>query len=552
MKKLYLPCLILLSFVGNSLQAKITNNCCLVDCVPKNSCDYEIASRSYLSLRQPFQSASPEMVSAFRSERTHAREDGFGGAAQIVLFGGNSNNSDDLARFFFFNGKTVLTVDERALCVFPSNPAQPACQPRDLLSQHFNIFTVEGTFRSEIAIDPKQSVAGAGFQIRQGFCQNEDKGRGFFAGFSFPIVRVKNKINFREDIISDGGGPAYTTGSTNRLTDDYVAANMTEAFEQPEWRFGKIDTEGCCPSQSKTGVADIEAKIGYEWLEHDPCHLESYLGVKIPTGNKPTGEYMFEPIVGNGRHWGMMWGNAVGVQIWSDEAKARSLRVEYNGHTQYLFRNTQCRSVDLVNKPWSRYIEVYKDLDQAITASNFASSNASLAANYATPGINVLTIPLHVRPGFSHNTNGALVFKTGKFQVEGGYNLYCRQSECIKLPCPWVEGPAIKHRLGAGQTNPVRDITGNFRLEQIDPTVAANFMQLGDYKFNLIKETDLDLISASNPTIITHTLYATLGWNWDDRNYPLFINGGGSYEFSNSTNAAVERWLAWIKGGISF
>ena len=105
MKKLYLPCLILLSFVGNSLQAKITGNCCLVDCIPKSSCDYEITSRSYLSVRQPFQSASPEMVSAFRSERAHAREDGFGGAAQIVLFGGNSTNSDDLGRFFFFHGK---------------------------------------------------------------------------------------------------------------------------------------------------------------------------------------------------------------------------------------------------------------------------------------------------------------------------------------------------------------------------------------------------------------------------------------------------------------
>lgn len=556
MKKLYLPCLILLSLVGNGLQAEITSNCCLVDCIPDSSCDREITSRSYFSVRPPFQSASPEMVSAFRSERTHAKEDGFGGAAELVIFGGNSTNPDDLARFFFVGGKTVMIVDERPTCVIP--PAnQVACQPRDLLAQHFNIFTVDGVasnggFRSKIAIAPKQSQIGAGFYLRQSFCQNEDKGRGFFWSMSFPILSVKNKIDFREDIIDDGGGAALTTpsGGVNKITNDVVVANMTQAFEQEDWRAGKIDTTGCCP-QHKTGVADMELKVGYEWLEHDPCHLETYLGLKVPTGNKPTGEYMFEPVVGNGRHWGIMWGNAVGVEIWKDEGTDRHLRVEANTHAQYLFRNTQCRSVDLMNKPWSRYIQMYQDINQAVTASNFTGNNSVLSVNYSTPGINLLTIPLNVRPGFSYNTTGCLLFRTSKFQIEGGYNLYCRQSECIKLPCPWVEGPAIKHIAGAGQTNPLRDITGNFRIEQIAPS-GSQFTLLGDYKFNLIKEADLDLISASNPCIISHTLYASLGWNWNDRKYPFFINGGGSYEFSHSNNAVMERWLGWIKGGLSF
>lgn len=525
------PSLLTLLFgvvVGSTLMAE---DCCRTECSPENSCDYEITSRSFLALRPNFQSASPEMISGFRSNRLHAREDGRHGAAEAVVFGSKSTNDRDLARYFFPNGKTELIVDERIGLGAPP-------QPQDLLAQHFNIFTVNGDFRSKISIRPETSSVGLGLYARKAFCMSEEKGRGFFTSVSMPITRVKNDLKFQEDIINDGGGAAFTA-------DDNAQANMTEALEQSEWAFGKISRF----SRSKTSLADIEFKLGYEWIQQEPFHLESYLGILIPTGNKYTGEYLFDPIVGHNRHWGIMFGNGIGIQIWSDEAKERSLRAEYNGHTQYLFRNTQCRSLDLKCKPLSRYIEVYRSLDQAVVASNMPTTDQQ--GNLATPGINVLTIPIKVRPGFSHNMTTAAVFNARNWQIEGGYNLYCRQSECLKLACPWQEGAAIKHTDGTGSTNPVRDMTGNSRLEEFDPS-DSNLMRLQDYKFNLIKESDLDLISASSPCLISHTMYASVGYNWNDRDIPLFGNIGGSYEFSNSNNAVVERWTFWGKMGLSF
>ena len=232
-------------------------------------------------------------------------------------------------------------------------------------------------FRSVISIRPQTSAVGAGFYLRKAFCMNEDQSRGFFTSISFPVVRVSNDLNFQEDIINDGGGGLFTA-------DENVVENMTEAFNQPEWQFGKITRF----ARKKTGVADIEFKIGYEWIQQEPFHIESYLGILIPTGNKPSGEFLFEPIVGQGRHWGMLFGNSLGIEIWSNEATERSLRIEYAGHTQYLFRNTQCRSIDLFCKPWSRYIEVYRSEEEAIEASTLPGL---LDNNFATPGINVLT-----------------------------------------------------------------------------------------------------------------------------------------------------------------
>ncbi len=532
MKRLNLIYFLLASVISVTLLA---NDCCRTECTPKNSCDCEMTSRSYLSVRPNFQSASPEMISGFRSHRLHAREDGRDGDVEAVVFGSKSNNEMDLARYFFPFCKTELTVDERISLASPP-------QPMDLLAQHFNIFTINGDFRSVISIRPETSAVGAGFFARKAFFMNEAKDRGFFSSISFPVVRVKNDLNFQEDIISDGGGGLFTA-------DENVFENMTEALNQAEWQFGKITRF----AHHKTGVADIEFKVGYEWIQEEPFHLESYLGMLIPTGNKPNGEFMFDAIVGHGRHWGIMFGNAIGIQIWKDEAKDRSLRVEYAGHTQYLFRNTQCRSIDLFCKPWSRYIELYRDEDQATVASTLTAGTQS--ANFATPGINLLTIPVKVRPGFSHNMTTAAVFNARNWQVEGGYNLYCRQSECLKLPCPWQEGPAIKNHTGLGRTNPVRDMIGNARLENITVNSTpgtGNRINLGDYKLNFIKESDLDLNSAASPCIISHTIYAALGYNWSDRNIPIFGNFGGSYEFSNSNNAVVERWTIWGKLGLSF
>jgi hypothetical protein len=519
----------------------LANDCCRTECSVENSCDCENVSRSYLASRPMDQSADPIRVSGFRSDRLHAKEGGWRGATEVALFGSKSTNDRDLARYFFPFCKTSLIVEEfeeNTGMGTDNSPVLPtSSKPIDMLANHFNIFTVNNNFKSEISIRPSQSVIGAGFQIKESFGRNDDETRGFFTSFAFPIQRVSNNLNFKETVLNDGGGVSSTADNGT------VVANMTEAFSQTGWDFGKIKTR----SMSKTGVADIEFKVGYEWIQEDPFHLESYLGILIPTGNKPNSQFLFEPIVGHGRHWGIMLGNSLGIQIWEDQAKDRQFRMEYASHTQYLFRNTQCRSLDLKCKPWSRYIELYSNEEQATSASTF---NAPLSSQFATAGINVLTMPLKVRPGFQHNMTTAATFRSKGWRVEGGYNLFCRQSECVKLACPWQQGPAIKYFTGSGLTNPVRDITGNARLELITNNT-TNRIALADYKYNMIKESDLDLVSASSPTLITHTIYAAGGYTFEC-DYPTFFTVGGSYEFNKSNNAGVERWALWGKLGLSF
>src|SRR5581483_8539206 len=358
-----------------------------------SSSEHEAAGRTTLESIQPnFTSVTPELVSAIRSDFNHSREDGRSGCFQFVLFGSKSTNKKDLARYFFPNGLEELSVVE----AYPV-PEELGFNngEQDLLAQNFNIFTVDKNFQSTIAIAPQQSNVGLGLYWRQSFWKNHDRGRGFWLSLSAPISHVKNNMHLTEDVKSTSA--ADTAANPNAVN------NMIAAFNQPSWKYGKITQN----SMTKTGLADIEFKIGYEWLQHEPAHMESYIGLIIPTGNKQEAKYVFEPIVGRGKYVGAMFGSSLGLEIWNNAAGDKNIRFELANHNEYLFHNTQTRSFDLRNKPWSRYIDVYADEAQAQEAAEEA--DPELAATLATPGINVFTQKVKVTPGLAQNTNSAFV-----------------------------------------------------------------------------------------------------------------------------------------------
>lgn len=510
----------------------------------------EATSKTTLALHPLFVSQSPEMVSGFRNDRNQTRENGWGGAFQAVIFGSKVSESDALARYFFPDAQESLIA---AVDVPVSGEAGFSVK-KNLLAQDFNVFTVNNNFQSTISIEPEQSVIGLGLHIRQSFWKNHARGRGFWISFSAPIEHVKNSMNFCEQVTNDGGGE-------NETANNVVVANMTEAFQQSAWNYGKI-VSGC--SMKKTGLGDIEAKVGYEWLQQEPVHMESYFGLVIPTGNKNEAEYVFEPIIGRGKYFGIMLGSSLGLALWESEDGDKDLRYELANHYEVLFKRKQKRSFDLKNKPWSRYLPVYASEEAAEAALALMDENVNYAMNNSTPGINVFTQDVQVTPGLTTDINTAFVFTWRKFQAEFGYNFLAKRAEKVELECPWQTGPALKHYLGDGQTNPIRTINGSPYYEQLVSSITLpatlpptpDFLIIpisaANYEMSLIQETDIDLNSAATPAIFANTLYATLGFHCYEREYPLFGNIGASYTFSKNNDALPRRWVIWAKFGVSY
>jgi hypothetical protein len=497
-------------------------------CTTKKSCDScscEASSKTFFSVRPLDTSMQAMYVAGFRNERAHVRENGIGGAVEAVFFGSKSLKDERLASYFMPDCTTSMeaingTEDESIA----------------LDAEHFNIITTSGDeFKSNICFKMNQSVMGLGLHYKQLFYWNEQETEGWWMSVSSSIQRVKNTVNLSEKI--EDPAVDLATGSV---------ATMKEAFNQSAWCYGKVACD--CP-EAKLGLADIDIKIGGEILPCADAHFAFYGGLIIPTGNKAKAEYVFEPIVGNGGHFGLETGMEGGYIIWKNDAKNRWFSTEFSTNTQYLFKNTQKRSFDVKNKPWSRYQAVYANKAQAQEAID--TENPYLF----TPGINVFTSNVEVTPRLAHNISSALVYNASGFRIEAGYNLFCRQSECVKLDCPWPtdeDAPAFKARISDIDAdtlliNPTRTIYAETQSNNVNLGYDIESYTLGE-----ITEGQLDLQSATHPAIVTNIFHFAMGYRWDNINFPIHIDGGASYEYADDNNTVLDRWAVWAKAGFAF
>lgn len=457
-------------------------------------------SQTFFSVVTPFQPGMPERETFFRdSFMLHL---GNRGAIELVPFGGRSTNGDKLAKYFLPFGKSEILVAESSASSF---------RERDVDPQHLNIGHTAGTFQSTVKFCFQQTFFGLGLAFRHDFSRDED--HGIWCAVSAPVMHVRNCAHLSETIANAGG-----TVSSGRV------ANVTQAFNQAAWLYGKIDNT----VHTKTGLADVHAQLGYRWGEAEESHVDVYTGVVIPTGNKPCGGLVFEPIVGNNKHFGVLFGSLLVKQLYASPSRTIAVVIANDG--RHLFANTQRRSFDLMGKPWGRYQEVYNSRAAATTAF-------STGAN-GSPGINVFTDLLEVRPGFAHSLNIALLIQVHRVHIESGYNLYARQTEKVKF-CSFKEGPALAGSSGGGITARARTIN------HIDATAEQYDINIGQYA--QIRAGDIDLASAAHPAAIGHRVYGSLGYFVAEQ--PHVTTGaavGGSYEFS-CTNASLDRWLVWGK-----
>ena len=472
----------------------------------------------------PFYSVgSPLHISLYRNDRLVARKDGCWGCWQVVGFGGHSSSSDEIARYFSKQHKTCLVVGEAPIITDASgggiiNGGSDAFKRnvQDVLANNFGIHTANHDFQSYICFKPEQKFQGGAFNYRVALSDREDM--GWWADITIPIVHVRNSMNMCERIVNQG---TLLPGSMS---------SMTQAFLNPAWNYGKI----CPTGLDKTRIADIEIRVGRDGVRKEHCRHGGYVGLLVPTGNARTGEYLFEPVVGSGHHFGILWGSAMAFKIWEDEDLSLMTCLDMNN--RFLFEHQEMRSFDLYDKQWSRYLNIFTE--QSATTS--------------TPGINAFTRCMSIVPRASYQINTALLLSYRKFRLEGGFNFYARQAERGWLTKPWTTGPAIAgYAAGQSMSNATMKMWDNGLIGY--DTNQGNLHQnntLNDVNYHPITAQDLDLTSALNPAVINQTIYATLGYDDTERDYPTFAGLGSSLQWSHN-NAGINRWSVWGKVGMS-
>lgn len=496
----------------------------------------DVSGHTFLSVRPQFQSGMPEKESLWRRRATPGpcglgRDCGWGGAMQVVGFGGRTTKSARLGEFFMYGGSNQLFVSSNQ-SVFPQiNPI------------YFGIIPANGdVYSSTIQINPSQSDGAAGFEWRQYLGCLSECGNNWWFDVSFPVIQVSNRVTLTELNRTFTGNfevPGSATNMLQALSGDFNFASIDGA--NTTFLYGLMPT-GTNATRRKTGVADVELKIGYDALCTECCFVNGYVGVLVPTGNRPQAKYVFEPIVGHNHHVGVLFGSAMFYDVWT--GCDRNLTWEIAFDSRYLFSGTERRSFDLKYRPWSRYLLVY-------------ANAADAASNTMSPGINYFTQDFKVTPRFYSTMDTSLVYNSMcGLQAQVGWNFWARQAEELKLKNPFPTGVAVTSLTvdnlieGVNVTNILSNIGNNVACTSVGAVNCLNNVQL-TYPAGVITAADIDYASAANPAVISNIIYGTVGYDFDICCYPTFAAIGGSYEFP-AINTALTRWKVWGKLGISF
>ncbi len=365
-------------------------------------------------------------------------------------------------------------------------------------------------FFSTISLCPRRSLAGALFNYHQNLGMLYP---GLWMDVNFAFMSADHTLCLQECLASSRGIiPCHATA--------------IEAFNSPEFLFGKLSSHKI----TKIGVDDLEIKLGYNIFWSINSHLAIYGVLLAPTSSRPEARFLFEPIIGRGHHLGLGFGINGGQLFWC--CGPHSLTYLFDVDYRFFLASTECRSVDLCNGDWSRYLLVGRKEKPA----------KALAGN------NLLTVPLRITPRSMLNIWLALHYEYNNLQAEVGYDFWLKEREkvCFAACHGFANDFGIFDLEGALKCSPVSASTATI----IQATSGANPV-VSDKVFTPITRCRLNLESAAQGLALSHKLYGSLGYDACWFNHSALIAVGGSYEFAQK-NTALDQWGIWLKLALGF
>lgn len=382
--------------------------------------------------------------------------------------------------------------------------------------------------------------------------------KGLYTQITIGFGFTRWKFDLETENILDSGSetlfPAgYQAATTTPLAAPFNSFRKAIAGNTP---FGAIQQglqKGIVTdSHTKKGFADLSCILGYNAILAEDTHLGFYTEISAPTGNKPKGTFLFEPLLGNNRHW--VWGFGCTGHIRTWQTFEQELNLFGSLSISHIFQSTQIRSFDFTkNGLGSRYL-LLKEFD----------GNGNPTGN-VVPAINITTLPCSVRNDLQVDITVMLGYTYNQLVVDVGYNGWMRSKDKIS-----VQKKIPNNTYGIKGIQNIFDVT-TLRLDsttQSTATIAGNdFSKQGavaDANPIFIATTDLNIKSAASPRLLTHTFFWYLGYSWPEalvnKKISPFAGAGFDFEFEGSNERAscqpyrntLSQWSTYIKTGITF
>ncbi len=255
----------------------------------------------------------------------------------------------------------------------------------------------------------------------------------------------------------------------------------------------------------------------------------------IPVGTHPDARWVFEPVVGNGGHFAFGGGLDFAYKFW--EKKHQNLKLTGVANYRYLFEATEFRTLGLKKSDgtkvnWGQYRLAGRVGDQ-----------------FATPTANILSKDVSVTPRSQLDSMLYLTYNNKNWTFDLGYNFFWKDGENVELKAHDFESNdyAILITTYVGTTPVAATHFATEASATTDTDATAVGSATNCYYLN---RNHVDTDAAETPSMMTHKVFAGIGYNWKEWKYPSMLAIGGAYEFDG--NDGLENWQIYAKYGFKF
>jgi hypothetical protein len=392
--------------------------------------------------------------------------------------------------------------------------------------------------------------------------------QGVFLRIHTPLTWTKWDLGAKFTTSDTGTVAPIPNGHTTTYLDNAEKffckkeAEATDAYTPTALFCSRFCGCSCDDNKTKTRLADIQMDLGWNFLLDQDYNLGLFARVVIPTGNKVKGEWLFEPIVGNGHHWELGGGVTGSCVCWRNKDESKHLNFSVDAELTHLFNAHQNRVFDLKDKPLSRYIQAYK-----------------ATTNTWSPVANLTSCAMKVNVAVQADVTAMFNYTCHNWSYDLGYNFWARS--CEKFECTSCKE--------CDCTNDCNNCTTCCGQCIIKKDVEEWHINTGDTINAYLTGNDIKLTDSmveydgSRTKGISNKVFANINYAWLDCEVIPFIGLGGFAEFGSSTdccnttaattpaqvrscgdkctscddcsgckNVALSQWGLWLKGGVSF
>jgi hypothetical protein len=261
---------------------------------------------------------------------------------------------------------------------------------------------------------------------------------GMYLQIYGPVVHTRWNLNFCENIISPGT-LGYPIGYFNAVNGGVPNGNLLKSFAAygvggtptppvgdsttyNGLKFAKITGWG----RADTGFGELRAEVGWNFWQDEDYHVGINVQAAAPTGTRYHADFLFDRVIGNGKHWELGAGATGHYTFWRSEDDEKQCGFYADVSLTHLLRTTQLRTFDLKNKPLSRYM----------LASHFGANSNNLSGTPSgtvasqefiaefTPVANLTTTEVEVSIGVQADIVAMFNFTADKLSLDVGYNFW--------------------------------------------------------------------------------------------------------------------------------